>query len=56
MKAYIDFLARHKRTYADRQTTADRYKIFKQNYLMIQEHNRHADVLPFVMEVNRFAD
>jgi hypothetical protein len=24
--------------------------------MMIQEHNRHADVLPFVMEVNHFAD
>jgi C1A family cysteine protease len=56
MKAYMNFLAQHKKLYADIQTTADRYKIFKANYQMIQNHNKHADVLPFVMEVNVFAD
>lgn len=56
MKAYIDFLARFGKTQSDRQSTADRYKIFKGNYAKIMDHNRNADMLPFVMEVNYFAD
>lgn len=56
MKAYIDFIARFKKTHSSRQDTANRYKIFKSNYEMINKHNLNADMLPFEMELNYYAD
>lgn len=56
MKAYISFVAKYGKTHASRQDTANRYKVFKHNYEMIQKHNENKDMLPFEMEVNSFAD
>ena len=56
MKAYINYLAESKKTFADRQSQADRYRNFKANYEMIKNHNLYSDSLPFEMELNHFAD
>ncbi len=56
MKAYVNFLAEHKKTYADRKSQAHRYKIFKANYEKVNKHNLYAQDLPFTMSLNYFAD
>jgi lantibiotic modifying enzyme len=56
MKAYITFLATHGKTYADKHTNSQRYKIFKENFETIEKHNRHKHLMPFEMGINRFAD
>lgn len=56
MKAYVNFLAEHKKTYSDRHSQAARYKIFKANYDKVKKHNIYASDLPFSMSLNYFAD
>jgi hypothetical protein len=56
MKAYIDFVSKYGRNYASVEETHSRYKIFKENFEKITEHNKNEVHLPFNMEVNQFTD
>ena len=57
MKTYVNFIADNGRTYADKQETARRYRIFKRNYEKVQKHQVHEAHLPFqATQINQFAD
>lgn len=56
MRAYINFIAEYGRQYATRDHANERYSVFKKNYEQIRAHNKHEQVMPFVMGVNQFTD
>jgi len=56
MKAYMNFLATYGRQYASMDETANRYRIFKDNYDNIMKHNALGDLVPFTREINQFSD
>ena len=49
MKAYVNFISQMGRTYADRSETAQRYRIFKNNYLALEKHRAHENHLPYTV-------
>jgi hypothetical protein len=52
MTEYLNFIAKYGRTYATKQDTANRYRVFKENYNIISDHNKKEDDVPFTLEVN----
>lgn len=56
MKAYLGFVSKFGKVHGSRQESANRYKVFKNNYEMIMRHNVNKHLLPFEMEVNYFTD
>lgn len=52
MDAFVDFILLARRTYKSKEETAARYRIFKENFQMIQKHNINAKDLPFSMAIN----
>lgn len=59
-QAYISFLARYQKAYTSNgKTLISKFKIFKDNYMMVKEHNeKHAtgSKYAFEMEINQYAD
>jgi hypothetical protein len=58
MQAYVNFIAKFGKLESSKTQTNDKYKTFKANYLHIKKHNKNGyeEELPFVMDVNQFAD
>ena len=56
MTEYLQFVSKYGRSYVSQYEHAYRYKIFKANYIKVQEHNSHEGVVPFTLEINMYAD
>jgi len=53
---FIKFIAKYGRSYASKDQMSQRFEVFKQNYEVIEAHNRLGDAVPFTMGVNQFTD
>jgi hypothetical protein len=52
MKEYLNFNAMYAKTYATQDEHMSRYLTFKKNYQLIMDHNKHAEIVPFTLELN----
>lgn len=50
------FISKYKRSYSNDYDYENRYNIFRENYLMIENHNANIDKHGFFMRINHFAD
>lgn len=50
------FIAKYKKNYLNNAEHSQRYGIFKENLMYIQNHNQLSEVLGFALGVNKFAD
>jgi hypothetical protein len=56
MKDFLSFMLKYNRPYTHRLEVSQRYRIFKNNYAILLEHNKRPAVVPFLLEVNQFSD
>lgn len=54
-RAFANFIARHARSYGNKEEHAKRFDIFRSTFDMVQRHNARKDVTS-VLEINKFAD
>ena len=53
--AFINFLAKYKRSYSSKNEYPNRFENFKRAYLKIKEHNSNPN-RTYDLEINKFAD
>lgn len=57
MKAYVTFISKMGKTYVDKAETAQRYRVFKNNYKALASHMKHENHLSFKVNlINQFSD
>lgn len=52
MKEFLTFLIKYNRPYTHRLEVSQRYRVFKNNYQMMINHNKDPAIVPFLLELN----
>lgn len=56
MRDFQNFVNRHNKNYLTKEEYSARFSIFKNNVMMIQQHNQNKDNDGYEMGVNKFTD
>ena len=54
--AFMEFVSTYKKSYKNSWEFESRYKVFKDNYQQINDHNLNADMIGFDLKINQFGD
>ena len=53
--AFIQFISKYQKTYSSKTHTSQKYRIFKDNYIRIKQHNERNSV-SYRLGINQFTD
>ena len=54
--AFMEFVSTYKKSYQNSWEFESRYRVFKDNYQQILDHNLNSEMIGFELKVNQFAD